>query len=237
MGEATPARCFRPILSVETDREFRYTQPIINTGVGRTGSKTMFRFFSLIILVTCLFRAEIGSAQEKKVANQPLPAETTQKPLPLTAEPAKPASYLVPNSDEFVVIYERLIGAKGYPRGLGHATAVARLVNCLAGTKPEDKANLVDQIILNLNSGNQNNLRRRVVNYEIELKRDIRNSPQAAQLAAIFACKMGNRNLEQVLADFDNAFLEVMAKMEKAHGRANTGVTFFQLIAIAELMN
>ena len=197
----------------------------------------MFRFFSLIILVTCLFNASLSQAQEKKVANQPLPADDKAKAYPLPAAAAKVAdtTYLVSNADEFAVIYERLI-TKQYPRALGHATAAARLVNCLLNNKADEKADFLDQIIQNLDYGTADNVRRRVI-ARVKTAGKITDSPQAAQLASVLACKMGERKVEAMMDDFDAAVLELMAKMKKANNRKNSYPTLFQLITVAELMN
>lgn len=174
-------------------------------------------------------------------ATQTAPAVTTKtaQPLPLGANASTTATgtYLVSNVDEFSVIYERLVTNLRYPRASGHVVAVARLVNCLFNNSAVEKADYLDQVILNLGVGTEDNIRRRLVAAETQrVGGNIRYSAQAAHLAAVLLCKLGTRKYENLSADFDAALLELTAKMAKPAGPAPL-FPFFQLISVAELMN
>ncbi len=173
----------------------------------------------------------------------PLPVQSaTNQPLPATSvgeAPVQPVrvSFLVSNVDEFAVIYERLVTTKGYPRGAGHVTAAAKMVNCLFSQTAEQKADLLDQVIQNLALGGEDNIRRRGISVETLRVGGIRNSAQAAQLAAVLACKLGDRKFENLILDFDAALSELSGRMGRAAVGGNVIFPFFQLLSVAELMN
>jgi len=191
----------------------------------------MWRLLSSLVLGLSLSMAvsaqEVvapGKIQDPPAANVP-------------AAPAPAPAVLVSNANEFPVILQRMMAQLNYRPGLGHSVAAAKMVNCQFEMKAEAKADLLNQTILALNFGDADNFRRRRVYEEIELAGDIRNSGQAARLAAVLACKVNaKRSLEQVINDFDAALAEVEAFGKKATNK-DMVPRFYMLNAVAELMN
>jgi len=216
----------------------------------------MLHLFTFVLLTVSLLQAQTVDypdtstpAQTKTTPPPPTPAgatPTTTTPAPATPQPLPtgatattpvPTSYLVSNVAEFSAIYERMVTNLRYPRAAGHVVAASRLVNCLFNNSAVEKADYLDQVILSLGVGTEDNIRRRVVAAEARrVGGDIRNSAQAAHLASVLLCKMGTRKYENLAADFDAALAELMSKMDKSAG-PGVMFPFFQLISVAELMN
>jgi len=201
-------------------------------------SKKVLEEKLLMLRFTCLFAVLFSfsvMAQEGTVIvpKAPIPDEETKA---VEEVPAKPASFLYSNLEEFPVMMDRLMKKPGYRPGLGHSTAVAVLVNCLSGVAADKKIDFLNDVILNLDTGSQNNFRRRMVLNEIAQLGDIRLSGQAARLAAILTCKIGERTFDQMISDFDGAIAELDTKMSKITGKG-TAPFFYNLITAAALMN